>query len=404
MPDESKSLNRACPLKPGLGEGKKKSRGGGIAGIMASMKEQGPPLFPRRRTVQIRIGNVAVGGGSPVSVQSMTKTDTRDVRATAAEIRRLAREGCEIVRLAIPDAEAARAFARLRKASPVPLIADIHFDHRLAVACLEAGADGLRLNPGTIGTRDKVREVVRAAKERSVPIRIGVNAGSIEKDLRSARGGTTAKAMAESALRHIRILEDLDFRLIKVSLKASDLTRTLQAYRLLAERTDYPFHAGITEAGTLLPGAVKSSAGLALLLAEGLADTIRVSLTAPAVEEVRVAYRILAAMGLRARGLDIVSCPTCGRCEVDLASIVRQIHRRLAGVPEPLTVAVMGCAVNGPGEAREADAGVACGRGSGALFVKGEILRRVPEKEIADALVREVVRIAAGRKDGDERR
>jgi (E)-4-hydroxy-3-methylbut-2-enyl-diphosphate synthase len=365
---------------------------------MTFMKAKSAEMFPRRKTVRIRVGNVEIGGGAPISVQSMTKTDTRDVRATAAEIRGLAREGCEIVRLAIPDAEASRAFARIKKNSPVPLIADIHFDHRLALACLAGGADGLRLNPGTIGPADRVREVVRAARERSVPIRIGVNSGSIEKDLLKAHGGATPKAMAESALRHVRILEDLDFRLIKISLKASDVTRTIAAYRILAQKTAYPFHAGITEAGTLLPGAVKSSVGLALLLAEGLADTIRVSLTAPAVEEVRVAYQILAAAGLRSRGVNVVSCPTCGRCEVDLASIADEVGRRLASRVEPLTVAVMGCAVNGPGEAREADVGVACGRGDGVLFVKGTILRRVPEKKIADALVREINRISAPRK------
>ncbi len=367
------------------------------------MKENPSDMFPRRKTVRIRVGNVEIGGGAPISVQSMTKTDTRDVRATAAEIRRLAREGCDIVRLAVPDKEAARAFARLKKQATVPLVADIHFDHRLALACLDGGADGLRLNPGTIGSFDKVREVVRAAGERSVPIRIGVNSGSIEKDILKTRGGATAEAMTESALRHIRILEDLDFRLIKVSLKASDLPRTIQAYRTMAQSTVYPFHAGITEAGTLLPGAVKSSAGLALLLAEGLADTIRVSLTAPAAEEVRVAYRILDAMGLRSRGINVVSCPTCGRCEVDLPSIAREVQRRLASMIAPLTVAVMGCAVNGPGEAREADAGVACGRASGVLFVKGKILRRIPEKRIAEALVREVGRIAAGRKQAHDR-
>ena len=353
-------------------------------------KTQAAEFFLRRETVQIKIGNVKIGGGAPVSVQSMTKSDTRDVRAVGAEIRSLAREGCEIVRLAVPDAEAARAFARIRKSSPVPLIADIHFDHRLALACLDCGADGLRLNPGTIGPPDRVREVVRAAAERSVPIRIGVNSGSVEKDLLKAHGGPTPEAMAESALRHVRILEDLDFRLIKISLKASDVPRTVSAYRILAGKTPYPFHAGVTEAGPMPAGAVKSAVGLALLLAEGLADTIRVSLTAPAVEEVRTAYRILAAAGLRSRGVNIVACPTCGRCGVDLARIAEDVRRRLASRLEPLTVAVMGCAVNGPGEAREADVGVACGRGEGILFVKGKILRRIPEKKIAEALVREV--------------
>jgi len=363
---------------------------------MAFMKDKPVAVFPRRKTVPIRVGGVPIGDGAPVSVQSMTKTDTRDIRATAAEIRRLARAGCEIVRLAIPDAEAARAFALLRKQAPVPLIADIHFDHRLALACLEGGADGLRLNPGTIGPAGKIREVVRAANERSIPIRIGVNSGSVEKDLLKSHGGATAGAMVESALRHIRILEDLDFRLIKVSLKASDVPRTIEAYRRLAEKTDYPFHAGITEAGGGLPGVVKSSVGLALLLAEGLADTVRVSLTAPAVEEVRVAFQILAAMGLRSGGVDVVSCPTCGRCEVDLPRIAREIRRRLASLKAPLTVAVMGCAVNGPGEAREADAGVACGRHMGVLFIKGKIIGRVPEKRIAEALVNEVIRIGDG--------
>jgi len=364
---------------------------------MAHMKEKTAMLFPRRKTVRIRVGTVDIGGGAPISVQSMTKTDTRDVRATAAEIRRLAAAGCEIVRLAIPDADAARAFARLRKTSAVPLIADIHFDHRLALTCLDGGADGLRLNPGTIGSAEKVREVVRAAAGRAVPIRIGVNSGSVEKDLLKIHGGPTPAAMVESALRHIRILEDLDFRLIKVSLKASDVPRTVEAYRTLARKTAYPFHSGITEAGPLVPGAVKSAAGLTLLLAEGLADTIRVSLTAPSVEEVRVAYLILGAAGLRPRGIEVVSCPTCGRCEVDLLRIVREVELRLARVSRPLKVAVMGCPVNGPGEAREADVGVACGRGGGTLFAEGKILRRVEESKIVPALVREVARRTAAK-------
>ena len=360
------------------------------------MREKKIQLFPRRKTVRIRVGNVEIGGGAPISVQSMAKTDTRDVRATAAEIRRLARAGCEIVRLAIPDAEAAAAFGRLRKNAPVPLIADIHFDHRLALACLSGGADGLRLNPGTIGSVAKVAEVVRAARDRAVPIRIGVNSGSLEKDLLKAHGGPTPAAMAESALRHVRILESLDFRLIKISLKASDVARTVEAYRILAKKTDYPFHAGITEAGTLLPGAVKSAAGLTLLLAEGLADTIRVSLTAPAVEEVRVAYLILGAAGLRSRGIELISCPTCGRCEVDLLRLARDVEKRLSGRSGPLKVAVMGCPVNGPGEAREADIGVACGRGVGVLFAEGKVLRRVPENSIVRALVAEVIRKTGG--------
>jgi len=358
------------------------------------MKAKKAEMFPRRKTVRIRIGNLDIGGGAPISVQSMTKTDTRDVRRTAAEIRRLASAGCEIVRLAIPDAEAALAFARLKKSSSVPLIADIHFDHRLALACLDGGADGLRLNPGTIGSPQKVREVVRAALERAVPIRIGVNSGSVEKDLLKIHGGATPAAMAESALRHVRILEDLDFSLIKISLKASDVPRTVEAYRILARKVPYPFHSGITEAGTLVPGAVKSAVGLTLLLAEGLADTIRVSLTAPAIEEVRVAYLLLGAAGLRSRGIEVVSCPTCGRCEVDLPRIVRAIERNLSEETVPLKVAVMGCPVNGPGEAREADAGVACGRKAGTLFAGGKIIRRLPEKEIVRALAGHVRKMA----------
>jgi (E)-4-hydroxy-3-methylbut-2-enyl-diphosphate synthase len=362
------------------------------------MKEKKAELFPRRKTVRIRVGNVDVGGGAPISVQSMTKTDTRDVRKTAAEIRRLASAGCEIVRLAIPDAEAARAFARLKKRSSVPLIADIHFDHRLALACLDGGADGLRLNPGTIGSPQKVREVVRAARERAVPIRIGVNSGSIEKDLLKIHSGATPAAMAESALRHVRILEDLDFRLIKISLKASDVARTVEAYRILARKVPYPFHSGITEAGTLVPGAVKSAVGLTLLLAEGLADTIRVSLTAPAVEEVRIAYLLLGALGLRSRGIEVVSCPTCGRCEVDLSRIVQAIERNLSKETVLLKVAVMGCPVNGPGEARESDVGVACGRKAGTLFAGGKIIRRVPEREIVRALAGHVRKMADARR------
>jgi (E)-4-hydroxy-3-methylbut-2-enyl-diphosphate synthase len=347
-------------------------------------------LFPRRKTRQIRIGNVLVGGGAPISVQSMTKTDTRNIRATLAQIGRLERAGCEIVRVAVPEAEAAEALGVIRKRSHLPIVADIHFDHRLALKSIEAGADGLRINPGNIGSAAKVREVVRAASERGVPIRIGVNSGSLERGLLRAGVGATAGAMVESALRHIRILEDLGFFAIKVSLKASDVPRTLEAYRLLAARVDYPFHAGITEAGGLEAGGVKSAAGLALLIREGLADTIRVSLTAPPESEVRTAWRVLRNLGLRARGVDIVSCPTCGRCEVDLMKIAAAVERKLAGVEEPLTVAVMGCMVNGPGEAKEADMGVACARGSGVLFHKGKIVRRIPESAIVDELVAEI--------------
>ncbi len=350
--------------------------------------------FPRRATRRILLGGIPIGGGAPIPVQSMTKTDTRDVRATVAQIRRLERAGCEIVRLAVPDAEAVKALGRIRARVRVPLVADIHFDHRLALASIALGVDGLRINPGNIGSREKVREVVRAAKDRGIPIRIGVNSGSLEKDLLRSRGGATAEAMVESALRHIALLEELDFRAIKVSLKASDVPRTVEAYRLLARKVDYPFHAGITEAGTLLSGAIKSSVGLGILLAEGLADTVRVSLTAPPEDEVRAGFQILASLGLRRRGVNVVSCPTCGRCEVDMAPIAAAVEKSLAGLGADMTVAVMGCMVNGPGEAREADLGVACGRGSGALFRKGKLLRRVAAADIAAEIVREAGRLA----------
>ena len=352
-------------------------------------------MFPRRKTRPVAVGDVVVGGGAPIAVQAMTKTDTRDVRATVAQIRRLEKAGAEIVRLAVPDRKAAAALREIRSRVRVPLIADIHFDHRLALAALDAGVDGLRLNPGNIGSAARVREVVRAAAERQAPIRIGVNSGSLDRDILARAGGATAAAMAESALGHVRLLEDLDFRLIKISLKASDVPRTLEAYRLLAERVDYPFHAGITEAGRLFAGSIKSSAGLALLLAEGLADTVRVSLTAPPEKEVFVAWQILQALGLRSRGASFVSCPTCGRCEVDLMPVAARVEKAVQALRVPLTVAVMGCTVNGPGEAKEADIGLACGRGSGVIFRKGKLLKRVPAARMADELVAEIEKLAS---------
>ncbi len=346
--------------------------------------------FKRRKTRQIKIGNVTIGGGSPIVVQSMTKTDTQNIPETVNQIRRLEESGCQIVRLAVPDAEAANALHKIKKSVPIPLIADIHFDHKLALAALEAGVDGLRINPGNIGSPKKVKEVVRAALERSVPIRIGVNSGSLEKALLRKHGEATSEAMVESAIRHVQILEDLGFELIKISLKASDICRTLKAYQLMAEKVDYPFHAGITEAGSVISGAVKSSAGLALLVREGLVDTFRVSLTAPPEEEVRVAFLILSALSIRARGPNIISCPICGRCEVDFLNIADAIEKELSSVKENITVAVMGCMVNGPGEAREADIGVACGRGVGVIFKKGKLLRRVKEHEIVPEFITEV--------------
>lgn len=367
------------------------------------MREKVKVELPRRKTRQINIGGVLIGGGAPIAVQSMTKTATRDVVATVAEIGRLEKADCEIVRVAIPDREAAEALGRIKKKAALPLIADIHFDYRLALACIDAGCDGLRLNPGTIGSLENVKEVVRAARVREIPIRIGVNSGSLEKDLKKKYGGATPQAMVQSALRHIRLLENLDFRLIKVSLKASDVLRTVEAYRLLARQVDYPFHAGITEAGSLLCGAVKSSVGLGLILHEGLADTIRVSLTAPPEEEVRVAYQILGSLGLRRRSPNLISCPTCGRAEVDLRRIAARVEKELSGITEYITVAVMGCMVNGPGEAKEADIGVACGKGTGVIFKGGRLLRRVKENEIAEELVREVEKFVQARRKKSHR-
>ncbi len=348
-----------------------------------------------RLSRRIAVGNVAVGGGAPISVQSMCSTDTRDVSATVAQIRRLAEAGCEIVRCAVPDLEAARALGPIRAQVALPLIADIHFDYRLALTALEAGVDGLRLNPGNIGEPWKVGEVVKACGERQVPIRIGVNGGSLEKELLARYGHPTPEAMVESALGHIRILEDLGFEAIKVSLKASDIRRTVEAYRLLARQVDYPLHIGITEAGTTWSGTVKSAVGLGVLLYEGLGDTLRVSLTGDPVEEVRVGWEILKALELREHGPVFISCPTCGRCQVDLIPVAEEVERRLRDLPRKITVAVMGCVVNGPGEAREADVGIAGGKGQGLLFRRGEVVRKVRESELVEALVEEAQRLVA---------
>ena len=331
----------------------------------------------RRKTRAIDVGGVGVGGDNPVRVQSMCNTDTRDVAATLAQIRDLAEAGCEIVRLAVLDEAAAAALRPIRKKSPVPLIADIHFDYRLALAAVKAGMDGLRINPGNIGGERKVDAVVRAAKAAKVPIRIGVNSGSVERELLVKYKGPTPRAMVESALSHVAMLERRGFFDIKVSLKSSSVLSTIAAYRLLARQVDYPLHIGITEAGTLVRGAVKSSVGLGILLWEGIGDTLRVSLTHDPVDEVGVAYEILRALGLRRRGPEIVSCPTCGRTEIDLIGLARQVEEKLRPVSEVFTVAVMGCVVNGPGEAREADIGVAGGRDLGVIFRKGKVVRKV---------------------------
>jgi len=323
-------------------------------------------------------------------VQSMTNTDTRDARATVAQIKRLADVGCEIVRVAVPDNEAAAQLSHIKKGITIPLVADIHFDYRLALKALRAGVDGLRLNPGNIGGADRVRKVVAAARERQVPIRIGVNSGSLEKDLLVQHGRATPEAMVESALRHIRLIEDLDYGLIKVSMKSSDVLDTIAGYRLLASKTDYPLHLGVTEAGTLVDAAVKSALGIGILLFEGLGDTLRVSVTSAPEEEIPVAYSILRALKLRERGVELISCPTCGRTEIDLIPMVEKAERMLRMVRTPLKVAIMGCVVNGPGEAREADVGMAGGRGQGILFKKGERVAKVPESELLHRLLLEV--------------
>jgi len=347
--------------------------------------------FPskRRQTRPVFIGPVKIGGGAPVSVQSMTTTDTRNARETIAQIEALVDAGCEIIRLSVNSREAAEALPAIKASSPIPLIADIHFDHTLALRSIENGVDGLRINPGNIGTQQKVHEVVQAAKEKDIPIRIGVNAGSLEKDLLN-KYGRTPRAMVESALRHIQLLEKEGFYQIKVSLKASDVPRTVMAYRLLSQKVPYPFHIGITEAGTLFSGTIRSAIGLGILLSEGIGDTLRVSLSADPVEEIKVAYAILRDLGIRRRGIEMISCPTCGRAEIDVIPLAARVEQRLLSVKTPLKVAVMGCVVNGPGEAQEADVGVAGGKNVGLLFKKGKIIRRLPPEDLEEPLIEEV--------------
>ncbi len=343
-----------------------------------------------RVTRAIHIGPVQVGGGAPVVVQSMTNTDTRQVGATLAQIQRLAAAGCEVVRLAVPDQKAARAFGEIKAASTVPLIADIHFNHRLALAALDQGADAIRINPGNLGGIQKTRQVVKACREKGVSLRLGVNAGSLEADLLARYGAPTAEALAASALRWVRQFEDWGFHDFKISLKSSDVLVTVAAYQELAPQVDYPFHLGVTEAGGLIAGTVKSALGIGLLLAAGVGDTLRVSLTRDPVEEVRVAYEILRALHLRERGVELISCPTCGRCGINLFHLAEEAERRLLNIVTPLKVAIMGCVVNGPGEAREADVGIAGGKKVGVLFKKGQLVRKVPEKELLAALLKEV--------------
>jgi (E)-4-hydroxy-3-methylbut-2-enyl-diphosphate synthase len=353
-------------------------------------------MILRRKTRQIQLGKVKVGGDAPITVQSMTKTDTRDVRATVQQIWDLEAAGCEIVRCAVPVREAADKLAEIKNKIRIPLVADIHFNYKLALIAIEQGVDGLRLNPGNIGARRHVEEVVKAASERKIPIRIGVNAGSLEKDLLEKHNGPTAQGMVESGLRHVRILEDIGYQEIKISLKASDPLMMIEAYRMLADKVDYAFHLGVTEAGTPGVGTIKSAVGLGALLAEGIGDTIRVSLAADPVEEVRVGSEVLKALKLKKEGLTFVACPSCGRADVDLVGLARKVEEKMLPYSNlNIHVAVMGCEVNGPGEARAADLGVAGGKGIGLIFKRGQVIRKVPEAEIVTALMEEVERFAA---------
>lgn len=345
----------------------------------------------RKLTRIIYVGDVPIGGDHPVVVQSMTNTDTRDVAATAAQIKGLEAVGCEIIRVAVPDMEASQAITSIKKQISIPLIADIHFDWRLAISSIEAGADGIRINPGNIGGKEKLKKVVSKAREYRVPIRVGVNSGSLEKDIRQKYDGPTPVALVESAVRNVGHVQDMGYENLKVSIKSSDVITTIHAYRLLSERMDFPLHLGVTEAGGLIPGTVKSSIALGVLLMEGIGDTIRVSLTRDPREEIRAAYEILRAVKLRERGPEIISCPTCGRCEIDLFSLAEEVERRAQTLTTPLKLAVMGCIVNGPGEAREADLGIAGGKGVGIIFKGEKILKKVKESELLEEFWKEVV-------------
>jgi (E)-4-hydroxy-3-methylbut-2-enyl-diphosphate synthase len=350
-------------------------------------------MFERKITRPVHVGDLTIGDGAQIVIQSMNNTDTRDVQATLRQIAELAEAGCDLTRVAIPDQEAADALARIRPQSALPIVADIHFDYRLALAALAAGADKIRINPGNIGGPDMVRQVAEAARERGVPIRVGVNSGSLSRAIVDRFGGVNAQSMVTSALESVALLEYWDFDDIVISIKASDPALTIQTYRLLAEKTQYPLHLGVTEAGTRNEGAIRSAIGIGTLLAEGIGDTLRVSLTADPVDEIAAAYSILKALGLRSHGPQLISCPTCGRTSVDLIRIAAEVEERLKSIKAPIKVAVMGCAVNGPGEARHADVGLAGGKGEFLLFSHGEIIRKVPEEQAIEALMTEIARI-----------
>ena len=343
----------------------------------------------RKQKRIVNIGGVKIGGDNPVAIQSMCNTDTRDVKATVNQIHELENAGCEIIRVAVPDMVAAKAVADIKKQIHIPLVVDIHFDYRLALECMKNGADKVRINPGNIGDRDRVKQVVEMAKEREIPIRIGVNGGSLERELLQKYGGVTADALVESAMGHVAILDELNFNNVVVSIKISDVPKMLCAYRKFNEISDIPLHIGVTESGTLKGGTVKSAVGIGALLAEGIGDTMRVSLTANPVEEIYAAYDIQKVLGMRKTGAEIVSCPTCGRTQLDLISIANEVEKRAANIDKPIKIAVMGCAVNGPGEAREADIGIAGGKGEGLIFKKGEIIKKVPQDSLVDELMKE---------------
>ena len=342
-------------------------------------------MINRRKSKVIEIGNVKIGGDNPISVQSMCNTDTRDIKATLEQINKMAERGCELVRLAVLNKDAGEAIKDIVKKSPIPVIADIHFDYKLAIQCINNGINALRLNPGNIGKRENVEKVVSLAKQQNIPIRIGVNAGSLEKDLQD-KDIPLSEKMVLSALGHIKILEDLDFDLIKVSLKSSDVLTTIEAYRSIAEKIPYPLHLGVTEAGTLRSGLIKSSVGLGTLLAEGIGDTIRVSLTENPEEEVTAGFEILKSLGLRQHGVNFISCPTCGRTQINLIELAKKVEEKFKNLDKPITIATMGCAVNGPGEAKHADFGIAGGVGEGIIFKKGEIIAKVPEEKLLEKL------------------
>lgn len=344
----------------------------------------------RRKTKVVKVGNVLVGGDNRISVQSMTNTDTRDVEATIKQIRKLQDAGCDIVRCAVLDMEAARAIKKIVEKIDIPLVADIHFDYKLALESIKNGVSALRINPGNIGSREKVEILAKACMEKKIPIRIGVNSGSLEKDILERDGKVTAEGLVESALRHVRILEKLDFYDIVISIKSSDVKMMIEAYRLISEKCDYPLHLGVTESGTKERGTIKSSVGIGTLLAEGIGDTLRVSLTSDPIEEIKVAKEILRSLGLRKGGLEFVSCPTCGRTQIDLIGIANAVEKKLENINKDIKVAVMGCVVNGPGEAREADIGIAGGKGEGIIFKKGKVIKKVKEEELITELMKEI--------------